>query len=134
MPSNHIAKSKRYITDEGYTLTFYIYRTKKELQASIKDWHNAAGYKKFTLRFTLGYFRMRRKHAYIYLCLDNIGGGLVAHEIMHFVESIITLCHFHDLLIENNFERVADIMGDATNFFWTWFYDKFHIEEPKPNI
>ena len=56
----------------------------------------------------------------IHLIRDEIGGGYVAHELMHFMFDYILW-----LPGKLDGEKLARLMGDVTNSFWCAFYERY---------
>lgn len=63
-----------------------------------------------------------KKFGEIHLAYGAVGSGLVAHEIQHFINSLIGFKRW-DLTIDN--ERIAQAAERATKNFWKEWYRRF---------
>ena len=63
------------------------------------------------------------KYGEIHMELGNIGGGIFAHELQHFVLDYIDTYEL-DFAGEDN-ERICLLVGNMTADFWSQFYEMY---------
>ncbi len=63
---------------------------------------------------------------------NNIGSGIVAHEIRHFDWDYVLWKYDNKNITKKRMERMCYLIGDITRSFWNTFNDKFKEKETNP--
>ena len=61
----------------------------------------------------------------LHFSVGRIGGGIVAHELQHFIQHWIDIGQVD---LENE-EAAPKVAGDLTYLFWTWWHNSFTVPE-----
>lgn len=119
---------KCYVWDTVEAMRAYL-ETKRE-----KDrWHNTeACYLGFDWiqevekgkEIELGTKKLGELHFHI----ENMGAGIVAHEIQHFLTAWVVNMEWLGNLLDGKWEPIAKMAGELTRQFWNEFYEVFETE------
>lgn len=66
----------------------------------------------------------------IHIPLENVGAGVFAHELQHFIQHWISLSRW-DGGADEYWEPIADLAGGMTTEYWVKFYEKFAPYDPQ---
>jgi hypothetical protein len=69
-----------------------------------------------------------RKLGELHFHRENIGAGIVAHEIQHFLTAWVVNMEWVKHLLDGKWEPIAKMAGELTREFWNEFYERFDVE------
>ena len=122
-----LALAKIPIVDKQY-IHVYVWKTNDAMKLNYNhDGDFTAAYCGLAYKeyVDTGELAIGNKFGEIHLVENEFGGGIFAHELQHFILDWIDAygCEFK----EEQIEEICLIVGDMTNYFWTWFYDNVEI-------